>query len=460
MGDVYVYIYDLTKGMARAMSLPLLGKQIEGVWHTGIVVFGQEWFFGGGGIQSCPPCGTIMGQPDEKKLQGRTQVSYEDYMSYLAQLSRTRFKSSDYNLLDHNCNNFSDEVSQFLTGIKIPSHITGLPQEILQTPFGQMLKPMLDQMSVIPGGGSVDFNHYKSTSQSVSPAFNVNSSPPLATQNGQSGKSFAGTEDVVGKTADELMAAMTAAEKALVAEVKEFAVTSLKQSVDWSLGRPHLYLMSGLILTPDSHDLPTRQKASHLLAWALISEEVVAMATHDPKKTLLKLAALLLDVDSEHLIPVFTNLTCHKSNQSWFLSQQSMQPVTDKSPQCLFSTLLERIVDKSMTATGLNHFASLYFNTCLGLAEKSKTPANEELVSSSSLELVTPVLEFLLQHQTPDSQEDDVKETTILRFLEALQILAKISEEAKMLSRCYGLQRRSIAQWSKEVDAAAERLFD
>jgi hypothetical protein len=42
----------------------------------------------------------------------------------------------------------------------------------------------------------------------------------LATQNGQSGKSFAGTEDVVGKTADELMAAMTAAEKALVAEVK------------------------------------------------------------------------------------------------------------------------------------------------------------------------------------------------------------------------------------------------
>jgi hypothetical protein len=59
------------------------GKQIEGVWHTGIVVFGQEWFFGGGGIQSCPPCGTIMGQPDEKKLQVAWILFWKVFLGYL-----------------------------------------------------------------------------------------------------------------------------------------------------------------------------------------------------------------------------------------------------------------------------------------------------------------------------------------------------------------------------------------
>ena len=61
-------------------------------------------------------------------FQGRTAVSYDDFYSYIMNLSQTTFKGSDYHLLKHNCNNFSDQVSEFLTGRKIPSHITGLPQ--------------------------------------------------------------------------------------------------------------------------------------------------------------------------------------------------------------------------------------------------------------------------------------------------------------------------------------------
>ncbi len=34
--------------MAKNMSPMFLGKLIEGVWHTGLVVHGKEFFYGGG----------------------------------------------------------------------------------------------------------------------------------------------------------------------------------------------------------------------------------------------------------------------------------------------------------------------------------------------------------------------------------------------------------------------------
>ena len=50
---VQLLVYDLSRGMAVAMSQSILGQQIEGIWHTGIHVFDTEHFFGGG-IQAQP----------------------------------------------------------------------------------------------------------------------------------------------------------------------------------------------------------------------------------------------------------------------------------------------------------------------------------------------------------------------------------------------------------------------
>ena len=41
-----------------------------------------------------------------------------------------------YDLFKNNCNNFTDEAVNFLTGLHIPSFITGLPEEVLNTPMG------------------------------------------------------------------------------------------------------------------------------------------------------------------------------------------------------------------------------------------------------------------------------------------------------------------------------------
>jgi len=153
---VQVYIYDLTQGMARTMGPALIGRPLDGVWHTAVVVYGKEYFFGGGGIEFCNPGGTMMGQPLKIEDLGETQITEDLFQDYLRTQSQDRFRGDRYDLFRHNCNNFSHETAQFLVGKGIPQHILDLPNEILSTPMGQMLAPMIQQMT--PSGTSLPSN--------------------------------------------------------------------------------------------------------------------------------------------------------------------------------------------------------------------------------------------------------------------------------------------------------------
>ncbi len=92
MTDLYLYVYDLSKGMAKQFSALFLGKHFDGVWHTGIVAFGQEWFFGNDGIDSCHPKGTILGEPNEMLHLGKTEIGEDDFLEIIQQLSENKFK--------------------------------------------------------------------------------------------------------------------------------------------------------------------------------------------------------------------------------------------------------------------------------------------------------------------------------------------------------------------------------
>lgn len=50
---------DISFGLARTYAQMFIGKQLEGIWHTGIVVFGKE-FYWGGEIQEDYPVLTLM----------------------------------------------------------------------------------------------------------------------------------------------------------------------------------------------------------------------------------------------------------------------------------------------------------------------------------------------------------------------------------------------------------------
>lgn len=174
---VQVYIYDLTQGMARSLGPALLGRPLDGVWHTAIVVHGKEYFFGGGGIEWCRPGGTMMGNPLQVEDLGETQIDSELFQDYLRTQSEDRFRGDRYDLFRHNCNNFSNETALFLVGRGIPQHILDLPNEILATPMGQMLAPMIQQMT--PSGTSIPFTPPSPSSSSSSSSRTPHSNFPI-----------------------------------------------------------------------------------------------------------------------------------------------------------------------------------------------------------------------------------------------------------------------------------------
>jgi thiol-disulfide isomerase/thioredoxin len=124
------------------MSRQFLGIQIDAVYHTSIVLGGIEYYFGQG-VQTCRAGATHHGSPMETIPLGRTDLPIEIILEYLESL-KTVYTPESYDLFAHNCNNFSNDFAMFLVGKGIPDHITSLPETVLNTPFGQMLRPQID----------------------------------------------------------------------------------------------------------------------------------------------------------------------------------------------------------------------------------------------------------------------------------------------------------------------------
>ncbi|GIJ86299.1 hypothetical protein Asppvi_005186 [Aspergillus pseudoviridinutans] len=122
--DVELYVYDLSK-----YSLALTGTYIDAIYHTSIVLDGVEYYFGQG-IQTSVPGSTHHGQPMEKLLLGKTELPIDVVEEYVQSLA------SIYT---------PEDLAMFLVGKGIPEHIQNLPQTFLSTPFGQMMKPQIEQ---------------------------------------------------------------------------------------------------------------------------------------------------------------------------------------------------------------------------------------------------------------------------------------------------------------------------
>lgn len=261
MSDINLYVYDLTKGMARQFSALFLGKHIDGVWHTGIVAYGLEWYFGSDGISSCPPKGTPLGEPNEIINLGRVEMSQDDFEEIIRQMSESSYAIGTYNLIEHNCNNFSNDLAQVLVGKTIPTHILDLPREILNSPAGPMLRPFLEQAADPmgkhrSGGGAGGLSSFASNKPAPSAAAKSKSSTTTTTTPSSNDKDQKIPSSVEFYKPDDLLAELTwlitrhestlsVNDKNMLLEAKDYLS---EEKASWSLGPNHLKLLMRLFV--------------------------------------------------------------------------------------------------------------------------------------------------------------------------------------------------------------------
>ena len=159
MSKVELHVYDLSKGLARVYG-PLLNIDIDGVWHTGISVHGKEVYFGQG-IQILDAGKTHLGAPERVHDLGTTEVPWELIQEYVENDLQAEWNAESYHLLEHNCNHFSEELAQFLTGNSIPEYISQTAPKVAATPLGQMLAAQRRRLrAVMPQGQGRSKAHF------------------------------------------------------------------------------------------------------------------------------------------------------------------------------------------------------------------------------------------------------------------------------------------------------------
>jgi desumoylating isopeptidase 1 len=110
-----------------------------------------------------PMISSQFGRPLRVVELGESGIDEETFLEYINEM-RSIYSADKYHLLDFNCNSFTNDCASFLTGGSIPSYIRSLksafpssyyrtkcmppdlPTDFLNTPFGQALRPTIDQM--------------------------------------------------------------------------------------------------------------------------------------------------------------------------------------------------------------------------------------------------------------------------------------------------------------------------
>lgn len=143
--NVLLYQYDLTNGMATKVAKFMTGKDVEAIWHTSLVVYGNEYFFGGGICIGQPKC-TPYGIPIKESVFGKTKKTQEEFEKYLKSID-DKYNEQTYHLINNNCNHFTNDICIFLCGKGLPDEILNQHKSLSDTAFGKFILEKVQNMS-------------------------------------------------------------------------------------------------------------------------------------------------------------------------------------------------------------------------------------------------------------------------------------------------------------------------
>lgn len=159
---VTLYVYDISNGLARTMSPMIVGKVVEGIWHSSIVVFNKEYYFQGGTFGDAPKT-TPFGQPVKEIPLGNTELSKQDLETYIESIGEM-FTSASYDIFKNNCNHYSNNLSEFLVGSHIPDQYLNQAKEFENSPIGGFIRSMNDAMKNQVISAHPGYNQYSAMS--------------------------------------------------------------------------------------------------------------------------------------------------------------------------------------------------------------------------------------------------------------------------------------------------------
>lgn len=143
---VELALYDLSQGMAKWVPPSLLGgHRFEGIWHSGVRVFGREFWYGGVILESMPEEAPF-GKPTRLLQLGKTLRSKEEFLEFLRNDVYVEYNPGNYDVLRRNCNHFSDELVQFLLhGKQVPEEVLMQPEWARNARFVRTLRPFMNR---------------------------------------------------------------------------------------------------------------------------------------------------------------------------------------------------------------------------------------------------------------------------------------------------------------------------
>jgi Ca2+-binding EF-hand superfamily protein len=137
--------YDISGRATKNLARILFGRKIEGIWHTSILAFGYEWWFGGDCFQSRPFSTPFGPTPDKVEDLGETTRTVAELKEFMKSRMRKKYNYQTYDVIANNCNNFSNDLSQFLTHHGIKSSIVSLPGDLLSGGLARLMRPFLNK---------------------------------------------------------------------------------------------------------------------------------------------------------------------------------------------------------------------------------------------------------------------------------------------------------------------------
>ncbi|OQS55569.1 desi1 [Ecytonucleospora hepatopenaei] len=131
---VHLRKYDVSHKMNKEILSKMVGFKVDGIWHTSIEIHETEYFMGNGIEMAVPGTVDRYGILVERTLIGETECSPETLQEFIDDHKDTMWAPETYHLLDHNCNHFTDYLSNFLVQKGIPSDILELSEKVKANP--------------------------------------------------------------------------------------------------------------------------------------------------------------------------------------------------------------------------------------------------------------------------------------------------------------------------------------